>query len=111
MCSTMALPSYLDGNKVTRFGEFSSIGWLFALDSFSIIAKLVQIFGLLFPNVPVMHFFDKNGMGYILGDFSQIYLALLTTHRPRHLIISSSSVYICHFMKSILFQLWSLSEP
>jgi hypothetical protein len=29
----------------------------------------MQIFGLLFSNVPVMFFLTRNGLGYILGEF------------------------------------------
>jgi hypothetical protein len=43
--------------SVTRLGEFSPIGWLFTLGSFTKITELAQISGLLFPNIPVMYLY------------------------------------------------------
>jgi hypothetical protein len=44
---------------------------LLTLDSGLKIAEVAHISGLLFPMVPVMYSFgqQKNGLGYILGDF------------------------------------------
>jgi hypothetical protein len=56
---------------MTRFGEFSPIVRLFTLGSFLKLKEAAQIFGLLFSHGEkyVCNNFDKNGLGYMLGDF------------------------------------------
>jgi hypothetical protein len=56
--------------RVTRLGKFSPIGWLFSLCGFWKFQKLRKFMALLFPEVSVLYlFWQKNGLGYILGDF------------------------------------------
>jgi hypothetical protein len=51
-------------------GEFSPIGWLLTLGTkFSKKVQNWQLLGLLFPTYQLCIYFDKNGLGYILGDF------------------------------------------
>jgi hypothetical protein len=42
---------------------------LFTLGSFSKIAEVTQIFVMLFPRFGLCINFDKNELGYTLGDF------------------------------------------
>jgi hypothetical protein len=55
---------------VTRLGEFSSIGRLFAWGSFLKISGVTQIHGLLLPRFKLWINFDERGLGQILGAFS-----------------------------------------
>jgi hypothetical protein len=56
---------------VTRLGEFSHIGRLFALGSVLKITEVAQIFSLLFSMVRGVYvsISTNNWLGYILGDF------------------------------------------
>jgi hypothetical protein len=54
---------------VTRLGEFSPNARLFALGIFWKMTEIAHNFGILFPNFRLCINFDKNGLGYILGDF------------------------------------------
>jgi hypothetical protein len=57
-------------NRVTRLGEFSPNGWLFTLASFfENLLKHPTFLGYLFPRQGFCVDSDKNGLGYILGDF------------------------------------------
>jgi hypothetical protein len=53
-------------SRVTRFGEFITLGdyWLWSF--FSKITELAHILGQLFSAEKSV---NKNGLGYILGDF------------------------------------------
>jgi hypothetical protein len=65
-------------SRVTRLGEKSPNGRLFTLDSYLKITEVSHTFGLLYSMVKFKHNFgQKNGLGYILGDFSQTRLATL----------------------------------
>jgi hypothetical protein len=63
-------PKILVADWVTRVGEFSPNGWLFALDSYLKIAEVSNRFGALIPLLSWSIHFDKKGLGYILGGFS-----------------------------------------
>jgi hypothetical protein len=56
--------------RVTRLGEFSTIGRLFALGSCLKMTEVAQILGLLVSSQQVTEsFFSKNRLGHILGAF------------------------------------------
>jgi hypothetical protein len=54
--------------RVTRLGEFSPVGRLFAPGRFLKITKVAQIIVQFFHKLRV-NFLQGNGLGYILGDF------------------------------------------
>jgi hypothetical protein len=57
-------------NRVTRLGEFSSIGQLNAWAIFSKITEAINILGAtLFRGKMRVIILRKNGLGHILGDF------------------------------------------
>jgi hypothetical protein len=58
-------------NRATRLCEFSAVGQLFSLSSFFLISSVVQILGLHFSSIEIMHLHivAKNELGHILGDF------------------------------------------
>jgi hypothetical protein len=59
-------------------GELSPIGQLFSLGSFLKITNGARIFGqLFFHRKNNASDLTKNGLGYILGSFSQSHLATL----------------------------------
>jgi hypothetical protein len=58
------------GNRVAKLGKFSPIGQLFTFGKLFKQRRSSQIFVLLYSTVKVVHsFWQKNGMGYILGEF------------------------------------------
>jgi hypothetical protein len=63
--------------RVTRLDECSPNGDCFLWTAFLKITKVAHIFGLHFPLVKVINYYDKYAPGYILGDFSQTHLATL----------------------------------
>jgi hypothetical protein len=64
-------------NVGPSLGEFSPIGRLFSLGSFYYYQSSPK-FRLLFPQISLYIQFDKNGSGYILGDFFLIPIYLVT---------------------------------
>jgi hypothetical protein len=46
------------------------------------IAKVAHISGLLFPQLCI-NFDEKQGLGYILGDFSKTHLVTLTEKKKK----------------------------
>jgi hypothetical protein len=60
-----------DAARVTRLGDFPSIGSSFTLGSFfENVIRSRHFFGLLFSTYKGLCInFGKNGLGYILGDF------------------------------------------
>jgi hypothetical protein len=60
---------------VTKLGEFPPIGRLFSFGRFLKITSVADIFEHFFKAVPI--FLPKNGLGCILGAFSQTNLATL----------------------------------
>jgi hypothetical protein len=62
------LQLFLSG-RVTRLGENSPNGWLFALGSYMKIPEVAHIFGLFVQMLSLSINFDKKGPGYILGEF------------------------------------------
>jgi hypothetical protein len=62
--------------RVIRLGEFSPIGWFFYFGLFfQLCIEVVQIFGLHFCYLKSSCFnFDKNGVGYFLGDFFTLFI-------------------------------------
>jgi hypothetical protein len=64
-------------NVGPSLGEFSPIGRLFSLGSFYYYESSPK-FRLLFPQISLYIQFDKNGSGYILGDFFLIPIYLVT---------------------------------
>jgi hypothetical protein len=74
-CGPRVIAGKKDANRVTRFGEFSPIRWLFTLGSFcenciSSTDNLVTFFQCR----SYVLIFTKNGLSYILGDFLQTHL-------------------------------------
>jgi hypothetical protein len=64
--------------RVTRWGEVSPIGWLFALGGFLKITEVAQMYALLFPNESVMKlFWQKTGWATFWATFSQTHLVTL----------------------------------
>jgi hypothetical protein len=60
----------LVGARVTRFGEFSPIGWLLTLGSFCKQIKNSTIhWATCFHGIGCVLIFKRNWLGYILGDF------------------------------------------
>jgi hypothetical protein len=49
-----------EGSLVNRLGEFSPIGWQFALDSYLKITKVAHILGLFFPRLRLRIYFDQK---------------------------------------------------
>jgi hypothetical protein len=49
--------SMFEATRVTRYGEFSTIGWLFTLGSFLKMTEVAQNHGPHYTNVPVMYLF------------------------------------------------------
>jgi hypothetical protein len=75
--------------RVTRLVEFSPIGRLFSLGRFLKIAEVALILGHFFPRETSYVCFDKNGLGYTLGDFfSQTHLVTLATLEQNALFLS-----------------------
>jgi hypothetical protein len=64
---------------VTRLGEFLLIGQFFTLNIVMIIAELAYFLATFFyiKNYAIIHI-NKNGLGYILGIFSQMHPVTLT---------------------------------
>jgi hypothetical protein len=89
--------------RVTRWAEFSPIGRLLTLDSFQKVQD-TQTCGLLSPPKKIHFNFDKNGLGYILGDFfSQTNLvALIQTHFLR-LLYSQNRTEMPRWRKKSIF--------
>jgi hypothetical protein len=56
-------------SRVTRLGGFSPIGWLFNSGSFWQLQKQPTFFDYFFSPLRLCISFDKNGLGYVLGDF------------------------------------------
>jgi hypothetical protein len=54
---------------VTRFGGFSHIGRLFSYGGFLKITEVAHIFGYFIQRLILCINYDKNGTGYVLGDF------------------------------------------
>jgi hypothetical protein len=53
-------------NRMTRFGEFSPIGWLFTLGTF---LQITKVFGYFLKGLGHAFVSAKHGLGSILGDF------------------------------------------
>jgi hypothetical protein len=85
---------------------------LFTLGSLCKITKEVQILGILFPMLKVMHSVSqKNGLGYILGDFFSI-ISGHTDHEFEASFVTKTALEKCtefiypdHFMSLIMIQL------
>jgi hypothetical protein len=56
-------------SRVTRLGEFSTIGWLFSLSIFLKSDESSRFGGYFFPRLRVCINFDKKGLGYIWAIF------------------------------------------
>jgi hypothetical protein len=54
---------------VTRSGEFSPNGHYCTVGRFIKITEVARILGYIFPKCKFWINLDKNGLGYILGDF------------------------------------------
>jgi hypothetical protein len=64
--------------RVTGLGEFSRVEGLFTLGSFFVnLPKLLAFFDYFYPQLRLRINFDKKGLGYTLGCFSQTHLVTL----------------------------------
>jgi hypothetical protein len=109
-------------SRVTRLGEFSPIGQLIPLGSFLKITDVAQIFNYFVLLFQLWINFDKNGLGYILGDcFSNSsghlgfdletcrVLGTFSDHRNLlSLLEKATTTYICTEVKKGLTGLVSL---
>jgi hypothetical protein len=57
--------------RVTRLGDFSSIGWLFSFSIF-LITEVWHFIGLLFMKYKLPNNFDQNWVGLHFGRFLKL---------------------------------------
>jgi hypothetical protein len=94
---------FLNRKQGDQIGQIFPIGLLLALGSF-LFTELAQIVGQLFSTAKVMHqFWPKNGLGYILGHFSQTHLVTLIGKRTAPPFFFFASFQNCFKTRSLNF--------
>jgi hypothetical protein len=84
--------------RVTRLDDFSPFGWLFTLCE--VFSKITEV--RLKSSMYICINFHKNGLGYILGNFSQPHLVTLMEVHPA--VISLCRLKKCATYDRILRQ-------
>jgi hypothetical protein len=105
LCSQLVSPPFEGTARVTGLDEFSPVGWLFTLGSFCETYKYSTDNWATFVHgkscVPI---FTRNGLGYILGDFSQGHLVALSEKLSTYAVLPFDFAFVSFFHSKISFE-------
>jgi hypothetical protein len=72
LCQVLQRNNEKSAKEIDQIGRFFAHWEIAYFGQLLKITEVAQIFELLFPRLKLCDTFDKNGFGYILGDFFTI---------------------------------------